>query len=75
MPLARSQNDDRGWDLEGIGRLKPGMSLELAKEDLTRIHKGLIPGRPVNDITSPRLTPLRGPEARGRFPAPEPSRW
>src|SRR6185295_633447 len=42
-----------------VGRLKPGVSLEVARQDLTRIHKGMIPQRSVNEITSPRLTPLR----------------
>lgn len=58
-PLARSQTDDRGWHLDGVARLKPGVGLEVARQDLTRIHKGMIPTRSVNDITSPRLTPLR----------------
>jgi putative ABC transport system permease protein len=59
VPLARSANDGGGWYLEGAGRLKPGVTLEVARQDLTRIHKSAIPTRPVNDITSPRLTPLR----------------
>lgn len=59
VPLARSVTDDRGWYLEGVGRLKPGVTPEQARQDLTRIHKSVIPTRPVNEITSPRLTPLR----------------
>jgi predicted permease len=59
VPLARSVNDGRGWYLAGAGRLKPGVAIEQARQDLTRIHRGMIPTRAVNDITSPRLTPLR----------------
>jgi putative ABC transport system permease protein len=58
IPLARSQADDNGWYLDGIGRLKAGVTLEMARQDLTRIHKGLITARPVNEITSPRVTLL-----------------
>src|SRR6266850_531197 len=59
VPLARVPNEGHGWYLEGAGRLKPGVTLERAREDLTRIHKAQISTRPVNEITSPRVTPLR----------------
>ena len=59
VPHARDVNDRRGWYLAGVGRLRPGVSLETARQDLLRIHKNLIPDRPVNAITSPRLTPVR----------------
>jgi putative ABC transport system permease protein len=59
IPLRLSVNDNNGWYLEGAGRLKPGVTLEQARQDLTRIHKAMIPNRSVNDITSPRLTSLR----------------
>src|SRR2546430_445444 len=59
IPLARTVNDMSGWYLEGVGRLKPGVTTETARQDLTRIHKAMIPSRPANDITSPRITPLR----------------
>jgi len=59
IPLRLNVNDSSGWYLEGVGRLKPGITSEAARQDLTRIHKAMIPNRPVNDITSPRLTPLR----------------
>ena len=59
IPLRLSVNDTSGWYLEGVGRLKPGITSEAARQDLTRIHKAMISNRPVNDITSPRLTPLR----------------
>jgi hypothetical protein len=59
IPLRLSVNDTSGWYLGGVGRLKPGIASETARQDLTRIHKAMIPNRPANEITSPRLTPLR----------------
>src|SRR5262245_31701097 len=59
IPLARTVTDTSGWYLAGVGRLKPRVTFENARQDLTRIHKAMIPDRPVNDITSPRLTLLR----------------
>jgi putative ABC transport system permease protein len=59
IPLARDPNDGRGWYLGAVGRLKPGISMEAARQDLLRVHKAQIPDRSVNEITSPRLTPLR----------------
>ncbi|HTI69565.1 MAG TPA: ABC transporter permease [Candidatus Limnocylindria bacterium] len=59
VPAALNANGGQGWYLDGVGRLKPGASLEQARQDLTRIHKAMIPTRQVNDITSPRLTPLQ----------------
>jgi len=59
IPLRLAVHDSNGWYLEGVGRLKPGITSETARQDLTRIHKAMIPNRPVNDITTPRLTPLR----------------
>jgi predicted permease len=49
-----------GWYLDGIGRLKHGVTYQQATTDLTRIHKSLIAsGRKDNEVTSPVLTPLR----------------
>ena len=48
------------WYLDGIGRLKHGVTYQQATADLTRIHKGLMAaGRKGNEITFPVLTPLR----------------
>jgi putative ABC transport system permease protein len=59
-PLALDPSDQNtGWFLEGVGRLKPGVRPEQALADLTRIHKALIPTRDVNKITSPTAIPLR----------------
>jgi hypothetical protein len=59
VPLARRVNDGRGWYLAGVGRLKRAVTMETARQDLTRIHKAMIPDRPVNEITSPRLDLLQ----------------
>jgi predicted permease len=59
VPLARIPNEGHGWYLEAAGRLKPGITVDRAREDLTRIHKTQVSTRPVNEITSPRVTPLR----------------
>ncbi len=48
-----------GWYLNGIGRLKRGVSVDQAAADLLRIHKSVIQTQKVNEITSPILTPLR----------------
>ncbi|HSR67358.1 MAG TPA: ABC transporter permease [Acidobacteriota bacterium] len=59
IPLQSDPTSQDGWYLDGIGRLKPGVTIEQARQDLTRVHKGQVEQRSVNDITSPRLTPLR----------------
>jgi predicted permease len=58
-PLAQDPERRRGsWWLNGIGRLKPGVTMEQAGEDLTRIHKNAIEERSVNEITSPVILPI-----------------
>ncbi len=59
-PLAA--DPQQGWDswyLMGIGRLKEGVTVEQARDDLMRVHRGLIPQHSSNDITSPTVQPLR----------------
>ena len=59
VPLATDVTLSEGsWYLNGIGRLKPGVTIEAALEDLTRIHKNMIEDRPVNEITSPVVMPI-----------------
>lgn len=59
-PLAADPNEGGSWYLNGVGRLKPGVSLDQARADLVRIHSGLVQtGRKENEITSPVLQPLR----------------
>jgi len=47
------------WYLAGIGRLKKGITLEQARDDLTRIHRGLAEKQPANLITTPTVITLR----------------
>src|SRR5207237_5467452 len=59
-PVAADPNSPSGYYLNGVGRLKSGVSIEQAEADLLRVHKAMISdGRKVNQITSPILTPLR----------------
>jgi len=60
VPLAADPNVNSGYYVNGIGRLKPGVSIAKAQADLLRIHKAMIAeGHVSNQITSPILTPLR----------------
>jgi len=60
-PLQADPKNQGSWYLNGVGRLKPGVTIQQAQADLTRIHKGMIEGEKnsVNNITSPVLMPLR----------------
>jgi predicted permease len=59
-PLAADPNNGNSYYVSGVGRLKPGVSLEQARADLQRVHKAMISdGRKVNEITSPVVMPLR----------------
>ncbi len=59
-PLAVDSKEGDGWYLSGIGRLKPGVTIAQAYADLLRVHKGLIAaGSKVNEITFPKVMPLR----------------
>ncbi|MCU0913816.1 MAG: ABC transporter permease [Planctomycetes bacterium] len=58
-PLAEDPQRRGGWYLSGVGRLREGVTRAQARDDLTRIHKGLIPQSPSNDITTPTVQPLR----------------
>src|SRR5579871_4355851 len=62
VPLAPDPDPSKGYgySLNGVGRLKHGVSLEQASADLLRVHKAMIAsGWKDNAITSPILTPLR----------------
>ncbi|MCP5114636.1 MAG: hypothetical protein GY953_27725, partial [bacterium] len=59
VPLVADPEEQRGWYLGGVGRLKPGVTIPRALDDLTRVHKNLIEKRKVNEITSPVIQPLR----------------
>jgi predicted permease len=58
VPLAYDSGQQQGWHLSGLGRLKPGVSMALAHEDLQRVHQGLVAEKRANENTSPRLTSL-----------------
>jgi predicted permease len=50
----------QGGTIRGYGRLKEGVSLEQARQDLTRIHKSMMETRSMNDsLAPPRLQFLR----------------
>jgi predicted permease len=57
MPVAQDRNVE-GWWLSGIARLKPGLTVAKAEEDLLRVHKGMIESRIYNKTTSPTVYPL-----------------
>ena len=58
-PLQASAGEGGGWYLNGVGRLKPGVTIDQARADLLRVHKAMIPTRDVNGVTSPVLASLR----------------
>jgi predicted permease len=47
------------WYLSAIGRMRKGVTVEQARDDLTRIHRSLAEGHPANQITSPTVSTLR----------------
>lgn len=57
VPL--QEDDQSSFYLVGIGRLRPGITAEQARDDLTTIHKAGIPESPVNEITTPVVSSLR----------------
>ena len=59
VPLGEDRESDSGWYLSGVGRLKPGVTLEQARADLLNIHRGMAGEREVNETTSPVLQPVR----------------
>jgi predicted permease len=46
------------WSYTGVGRLKEGVTIEQAQQDLERIHKNQIETREVNEITFPTVEPI-----------------
>ena len=41
LPLREDPEVFEGWGLRAIGRMKPGVSIEQARADLTSIHKSM----------------------------------
>ena len=59
-PLRADPNVNSGYYVNGIGRLRPGVTTARAQADLLRIHRAMIAqGHVTNRITSPIVTPLR----------------
>jgi predicted permease len=62
VPLAPNGAEGltNGWGGHGIGRLKPGVTVQQASVDLLHVHRSLIAtGQKANEITSPILTSIR----------------
>mgnify|MGYP000942794912 CR=1 FL=1 len=59
VPLALDPNVRTGWFLNGVGRLRPGVTPAAARADLARVHAGLVEHGGADANTSPKLTPLR----------------
>jgi hypothetical protein len=53
-PLAADPNKGGGYYLNGVGRLKRGVSIDRARANLLSAHKAM-----KNEITSPVVVPLR----------------
>lgn len=59
IPLRERPEDFNGWGLNAIGRMRDGVTIEQARADLMRVHKGMIPEFEVNEISSPVIDSLR----------------
>ena len=57
--LRKSPDERSGWYLRCLGRLREGVTVEAAREDLLRIHKNMVETREVNAITFPRVETVR----------------
>ncbi len=57
MTLAKDPEDlTKGWYLRGVGRLKRGVTLAAARDDLLGVHRGLVENHRANQNTFPKLT-------------------
>lgn len=59
IPLRQDRSQWQGWGLNGIGRMRPGVTIEQARADLLAIHKAMIDDFEVNEISSPVVHSLR----------------
>jgi predicted permease len=59
IPLGADPNQSGNYYLNGVGRLKPGVSIDQARADLLRVHKNVQERTHDTSPTSPILTPLR----------------
>jgi predicted permease len=53
------EDDSSSYYLTGIGRLRPGVTLEQARADLGSIHAARAEVREENEVTSPTVQPVR----------------
>jgi putative ABC transport system permease protein len=58
VPLAADPHVHKGYYLHGVGRLRNGVTLKMARDDLARVHQNLIDNKRINENTFPKLTPL-----------------
>jgi putative ABC transport system permease protein len=49
----------QSYSYEGVGRLKPGVTLEQARQDLAMAHEPIWRARDTAHVVSPRIMPLR----------------
>jgi predicted permease len=59
VPVAADPNERTGWGWNGVARLKAGITVARAEEDLLRVHKGLIESRRASRSTSPTVYSMR----------------
>ncbi len=52
------ESNPYSWSFTGVGRLKAGVTVQQAQQDLERIHKNQIETREVNEITFPTVEPI-----------------
>jgi putative ABC transport system permease protein len=58
-PLAANPDDlQRGWYMRGFGRLKAGVTMAMASDDLLRVHQARVADHKANENTAPRLTTI-----------------
>ncbi len=58
-PLQEDPDSHDSFYLVGFGRLKPGVTVDMTVDDLTRVHKGMVDQWSVNEATFPLVEPLR----------------
>ncbi len=59
VPLAEDASETGSYSYEGVGRLKPGVSIEQARQDLLRAHQPIWQERDSDRAVSPVVRPLR----------------
>ena len=60
IPLRGDPKDQsETYSYEGVGRVKPGVSVEQARQDLLRAHESIWRAHDTAHVVSPRVMPLR----------------